>query len=388
MKIEKYIWTLDELVTSNKVKLGRGNIISKKDIANLPGEFPIYSSAREKNGTFGYYGKYMFDEELITWSIDGGGRLFYRPRHKFSVTNVGGTLRILDAEFLDCRYLHLVLTHLHSKIRFDWVYKAHPSVIRTVYKDIPIPPLDKQREIVEKLDNTFTEIDLLEDNFAKLISLNESLLSAKINAELGAIWGSAETKTLGDFGKISYGYTAKSSNSHEGPKYLRITDIQNKSVNWSEVPSCEISSEEKSKFLLSKGDIVFARTGATTGKSYLINVDVDAVFASYLIRIKPDPKKLNPEFLYYFFQSAYYWDEIAEGISGSAQGGFNASKLQAMNVSFPTDLKIQGEIVKRIREFEIELNLRIRNLLDEVKMAKSLRQSILINAFTQKEEVA
>jgi hypothetical protein len=51
-------------------------------------------------------------------------------------------------------------------------------------------------------------------------------------------------------------------------------------------------------------------------------------------------------------------------------------------------LKIQGEIVKKIREFEIELNLRIRNLLDEVKMAKSLRQSILINAFTQKEEVA
>jgi type I restriction enzyme S subunit len=195
-------------------------------------------------------------------------------------------------------------------------------------------------------------------------------------------------KTLGDFGKISYGYTAKSSSSHNGPKYLRITDIQNKSVNWSEVPSCEISSEEKNKFLLSKGDIVFARTGATTGKSYLIDVDVDAVFASYLIRIKPDPKKLDPDFLYYFFQSAYYWDEIAEGISGSAQGGFNASKLQAMKVSFPTDLKIQGEIVKRIREFEVELNLRMVKLLDEVRIGKSLRQSILSSAFTNKEEVA
>ena len=164
MKTETRVWTLDELILANKVKLGRGNIISKKDMASFPGGYPIYSSAREKNGTFGFYGKYMFDEELITWSIDGGGRLFYRPRHKFSVTNVGGTLRILDTDFLDCRYMHLVLTHLHSKIRFDWVYKAHPSVIRMVYNEIPIPSLEKQREIVEKLDSTFVDIDLLEKN--------------------------------------------------------------------------------------------------------------------------------------------------------------------------------------------------------------------------------
>ena len=180
MKNDKYIWTLDELVTANKVKLGRGNIISKRDIANDPGEFPIYSSAREKNGTFGHYGKYMFDEELITWSIDGGGRLFYRPRHKFSVTNVGGTLRILDSDFLDCRYLHLVLTHLHSKISFDWVYKAHPSVIRMVYNEIPIPSLLEQREIVTKLDNAFTEIDKMRVNIYEQIEANLSLLSHSI----------------------------------------------------------------------------------------------------------------------------------------------------------------------------------------------------------------
>ena len=164
MNSEIRIWTLDELIVANKVKLGRGDIISKKDIASFPGDYPIYSSAREKNGTFGFYGKYMFDEELITWSIDGGGRLFYRPAHKFSVTNVGGTLRILDNNFLNCRYLHLVLTHLHSKIQFDWVYKAHPSVIRAVYSEIPIPSLELQLEIVKKLDSAFEEVDLLLEN--------------------------------------------------------------------------------------------------------------------------------------------------------------------------------------------------------------------------------
>lgn len=285
------------------------------------------------------------------------------------------------------KYLQSRQEYINTELRRG---SAQPHVYPSDIAElkIPLPSLEKQREIVEKLDSVFAEIDLLAGNFAKLISLNESLQSAKINSELGAIWGSAEMKSLGSFGKISYGYTAKSSSSHNGPKYLRITDIQDNSVNWSEVPSCEISSQEKNKFLLSKGDIVFARTGATTGKSYLINEDVNAVFASYLIRIKPDPKRLNSEFLYYFFQSAYYWDEIAEGISGSAQGGFNASKLQAMKVSFPTDLKIQDQIVKRIRKFEYELNLRMGKLLDAVRIAKSLRQSFMSSAFSQKKEAA
>ena len=56
MKIETRVWTLDELILANKVKLGRGDIISKKDIASFPGEYPIYSSAREKNGITASHG--------------------------------------------------------------------------------------------------------------------------------------------------------------------------------------------------------------------------------------------------------------------------------------------------------------------------------------------
>jgi type I restriction enzyme S subunit len=313
------------------------------------------------------------------------GRMFY-PNERF--TAIKNTITLTPKENMaDGKFLYYLFTHVELPQRGAGQPFISKGDIEAFRVSIP-KSVEDQTEIVQNLDSAFAEIDLLEENFTKLISLNYSLLSAKINYEFGTIWNSDEMKTLGDFGKISYGYTAKSSSTYKGPKYLRITDIQNKSVNWSEVPNCEISNEEKSKFLLSKGDIVFARTGATTGKSYLIDVEVDAVFASYLIRIKPDPKKLDSEFLYYFFQSAYYWDEIADGISGSAQGGFNASKLQAMGVSFPTDLRIQGEIVKRIREFEVELNLRMGKLLEEANNAKSLRQSILSNAFTQKDAVA
>ena len=145
--------TLDALCDEGVVLLGRGNIISKKDIAANPGPYPIYSSARENEGKFGEYGAYMFNEEMITWSIDGGGRLFYRPKHKFSVTNVGGTLRVLKPNVLEIRYLHRALENLHLKKVFDWVFKAHPSVIRKVYDEIPVPPLEEQKKIVARLDS-------------------------------------------------------------------------------------------------------------------------------------------------------------------------------------------------------------------------------------------
>src|SRR5262249_326004 len=96
--------TLAELVDTGVVQLTRGKIISKTDIAAYPGNYPVYSSAKENGGKFGEYGKFLFDEELITWSVDGGGRLFHRPKHKFSVTNVGGVLRIRDTSVLDYKY--------------------------------------------------------------------------------------------------------------------------------------------------------------------------------------------------------------------------------------------------------------------------------------------
>ena len=180
--------TLDELCEEGTVKLGRGNIISKKDIAAKPGSYPIYSSARENEGKFGEYGDYMFDEEMITWSIDGGGRLFYRPKHKFSVTNVGGTLRVLDPRLLDIQYLHRVLQNLHSQRVFDWVFKAHPSVIRKDYDAIPMPPLAEQKQVVARLDSMRAKTsEMVAAYDAKLTAaknLRQSILEAAFAGEL------------------------------------------------------------------------------------------------------------------------------------------------------------------------------------------------------------
>jgi type I restriction enzyme, S subunit len=144
-----------------------------------------------------------------------------------------------------------------------------------------------------------------------------------------------QTKKLGEVSTINYGYTQSASEEPLGPKFLRITDIQDDHVDWDSVPYCKIDSTELHKYQLANGDIVFARTGATTGKSYLINGAPDAVFASYLIRLRLRDPNMDPKFVSYFFQTDSYWDAIAAGSTGSAQGGFNASKLSALSLPVP-----------------------------------------------------
>ncbi len=146
--------------------------------------------------------------------------------------------------------------------------------------------------------------------------------------------GWSET-TLGNFAEIRYGYTAKANSEPVGPRFLRITDIQNGTVSWDQVPYCSVSAKDYAKHSLHEGDIVFARTGATTGKSFLIREAPDAVCASYLIKVRSDGEQATPEYLSIFFQSAEYWREIALGTEGAAQGGFNASKLAALKVPLP-----------------------------------------------------
>ena len=168
--------TLDELVISGVVVLGRGNVISKKDMEADPGPYPVYSSAQNNDGRIGSYDKYMFDEELITWSVDGGGYVFYRPHHRFSVTNIGGYLRIVDSTKFLYPFLAMVLQKLHRQHVFDWQNKAHPSVIRELYNNIPLVPMDEQKRIVEIVSSIDKVIRSTEQAVADAKALRSSIL--------------------------------------------------------------------------------------------------------------------------------------------------------------------------------------------------------------------
>ena len=165
---------LSALVENREIKLGRGKVISSIDIADDPGPYPIYSSSASATGEFGKYGKFMFDEELITWSVDGGGRPFHRPRHRFSVTNVCGFLRIQANQHWSYRFVHAIMEAQHAQLTFDWLMKAHPSVIRDLYW-LPRIPLNEQLQIVKFLDAADTSIQREKTKLEKLRKLRSGL---------------------------------------------------------------------------------------------------------------------------------------------------------------------------------------------------------------------
>lgn len=132
---------LDELIQEGIVRLNRGNIIPKHQKDNAY-KYPVYSSSTQNNGLMGYNDTYMFDKELITWSIDGGGNFFYRKKHKFNVTNVCGILQV-DENVYSYRFIAEMLTYQHSKMKFDYQSKAHPSVISSLYS-LPCLPISEQ----------------------------------------------------------------------------------------------------------------------------------------------------------------------------------------------------------------------------------------------------
>ena len=138
--------SLDELQKRRLVTLGRGEVISQIDINAHPGNYPIYSSSAKNDGLFGRYGRYMFSDERITWSIDGGGQFFYRSAHRYSVTNVCGWMKI-NTNTIDTSFLYLALYLQWLEQSFDYSVKAHPSNIVQIYNPHFPPTLEEQQAI-------------------------------------------------------------------------------------------------------------------------------------------------------------------------------------------------------------------------------------------------
>ena len=168
-----------------------------------------------------------------------------------------------------------------------------------------------------------------------------------------------ETKSLDELtDRIDYGHTASADSEAVGPKFLRITDIQNGHVDWKTVPFCPATPDELDKYRLSDGDIVFARTGNTTGKSFLLkHPPEDSVFASYLIRVRPS-RSVNPRFLAHFFDTPNYWNQIKKNAQGAGQPGVNATRLKTLEIPLPplpeqkriADILDRADAIRRKRQ--------------------------------------
>ena len=180
--------------------------------------------------------------------------------------------------------------------------------------------------------------------------------------------------TLGKISnKISYGYTESANNKPVGPKFLRITDIANGRLQWDKVPYCPISKVNFEKYALKTGDIVIARTGATTGATYTIktNDPKNVVFASYLIRYQIDQTLADPFFIDFILKSNY-WNGFIDGIKGgSAQPGANAKQFASFEIKLPP-LPEQKAIAEVLGSLDDKIDLLHRQNKTLEQMAETL----------------
>lgn len=235
---------------------------------------------------------------------------------------------------------------------------SQSNINANIIKNYPIaiPPLPVQQEIVRILDN-FTELEAeleaelgaeLEERKKQYSYFRDSLLNFDRKGN------PFPCMSIGDFANFTYGYTERAKDKGTA-RFIRITDITDSGcLSPDNVKFIDICDENK-KYLLKKGDILMARTGATYGRTLYISEDFPAIYASFLIKISPHNNKMLNRFYWHFAQSSVYWKQANNLVSKGGQPQFNSNVLCKVMVPVPP-LSEQQRIVDILDKFDALCN--------------------------------
>lgn len=226
---------------------------------------------------------------------------------------------------------------------------------------IPLPPLEVQKEIVAEIEGyqkVITGARAVLDNYHPHIPINPD-------------WPMVE---LGEITKPEYGFTEKAAEQGDA-RFVRITDIAQDGKIREEDPKFITLTKVARNSLLSNGDILVARTGATFGKTMIFEETYKAVFASFLIRLRFPKERVDPRYYWVFAQSDMYWNQANALMTGGGQPQFNGNALVQVKIPLPplatqraivTEIKAEQALVAANRELIARFEQKIQATLARI----------------------
>lgn len=270
--------------------------------------------------------------------------------------------------------------------------RAQPKYVQTY--PIPLPPLSEQQRIVERIEELFAKLDEAKERLQEVADSfavrKAAILHKAFTGELTKQWRlengvsdeSWEEKTIGEIcSSLKYGTSKKSSDDGE-VVVLRMGNLQNGEIDWSNLAYTS-DEEDIKKYLLKSGDVLFNRTNSPelVGKTSIYRGEMPAIYAGYLIKLDYEKNIVVGDYLNYYLNSSkakeYYMQVKTDGVS---QSNINAKKIGEFEIPLPT-LPEQHEIVRLIDD----LLARERSAQQATEQALAsidlMKKSILARAF-------
>ncbi|XOQ45323.1 MAG: Type I restriction enzyme, S subunit [Clostridium sp.] len=383
--------------------LGRGRVISKIEIAENEGEYPVYSSQTENNGVLGYINTYDFEGDYITWTTDGANAgTVFRRTGRFNCTNVCGTLKSKENN-LDLSYLTYALS-LETKryVRLD----INPKLMNNEMAKIRVlfPPSDEQKAIANFLDQKTAVIDDLIADKEKLIELlqekRQAIITEAVTKGLnpnvrmkdsGIEW-IGEIPEHWILSKIKYVSLINNKTLSESTDddyeidYIDISSVTSigeidgiQRLNFKDAPS-------RARRILSKGDTIVS-TVRTYLKAiaFIENVQSNLICSTGFAVLTPI-SKVVPKYLFYLMRSEKYVNEIVRRSVGVSYPAVNASDIGDLECALP-DRDEQMYIVEYLDNCTTQINQLVNDIQAQIQKLKEYRQSLISEAVTGKIDV-
>lgn len=361
-------WGVKTLGEVLKIRHGK----SQKEVADANGEYPILASG----GQIGKAKRYLYNKPSVLIGRKGTIDVPQFMDEPFWTVDTLFYSEILEDNEPKFLYYRFLLIDWYSYNEASGVPSLNAKTIEQI--QIPLPPTKaEQAAIAEALNDADALITELEKLIAKKQAIKQGAMQELLKPKEG--W---EVKKLGACLRSNpdYGINAAAVPYDEAlPVYLRITDIT-EDGKYSRQNVVSVNNILSSNYYLEKDDLVFARTGASVGKTYLYDPkDGKLVFAGFLIRIRTNSEILIPEYFQFYAHTSLYWDWIRTNSTRTGQPGINGNEYSEQTITLPSKAE-QTRIAQILSDMDAEIE-KMEKKLDKYKM---LKQGMMQNLLTGK----